>query len=83
MSLSETTSFIIRREYKVISWLTKNTRVVGEWQLGVVDLDQGFGLVDEGVLLPSTHPPDEVAGLELRVRRVDHLTNSVIRHGLI
>ena len=76
MSLSETTSFIIRREYKVISWLTKNTRVVGEWQLGVVDLEQGFRLGDEGVLLPSIHPPDEVAGLELRVRQVDHLAHS-------
>ena len=83
MSLSETTSFIIRREYKVISWLTKNTRVVGEWQLGVVDLEQGFRLGDEGVLLPSIHPPDEVAGLELRVCRVDHLAHSVIHHGLI
>jgi hypothetical protein len=48
--------------------LTKNARVIGERQLGVVDLVKGLQLGDEGVLLPCTHPPDKVAGVELRVR---------------
>ena len=48
--------------------LTKNPRVVGERQLAVVDLVQVFRLGDECVFLPSTHPPDEVAGGEVWVR---------------
>jgi hypothetical protein len=62
--------------------VTKNARVVGERQLGVVDLSQGFGLDDEGVLLPPSHTPYEVAGGEVWVRRVHHIAHREIDHGL-
>jgi len=72
-----------RRNKTKCRLLTKNARVVGERQVGVVDLVKGLRLGDEGVLFPSTHPPYEVAGDELWVRRVDHLAHTVIDHGLI